>query len=443
MSSITGAQIRAELKQWGIIKLLGTTTALGSQTGPYLTDTERLKSTAIPSGAYDGCAIRFTSGTDGDPEGLTSYVDNLDFVNGNLYFSPAATSAIASGVTYEIYRHGVDPDDVDRCRDKALTKLCSQWVWQPLSEITNSDYEDALSSSNWTGQSSATLAVQTLGFPSQFARYALRVTNSGANGYARSASLYTRPTRNFYLYIPVSAITGTAELIVRDVTNSANITLSGSATTVSGRGWTGIEVTGTIPAACYEIQLWLRGQGAADVVDWGPVNFHWKQQQYAIGLPDRVDSRKKVGDICYILNPMEIDSYNDWGEDMRCLVQDFKRVPVGDRVRLEMSKHLEDRPYYFQERVFYSALSTDYQTAAQRLAGDAATTRCPLDYVVAGTARLLAELYVEDEGSDREFWASIHARARVDLQKYDVLYGAEPKPIVEKHQGIRIPMLRV
>lgn len=440
MASITGLQIRQELAKWDIIQLLGTATSTAGAAG-YLVDATRLDAITLPSTQYDGCWVRLLGGTDGDPDGFVGRVDYLDPSNGRLYLDPAPASAIVSGTTYEVYAPGVDSDDIDRCRDKALTSVCSQWARQPITEVINGDYEDSIGASNWTG-TNATLAKQSLAFPQEWVRNTLRVTNSSDNGRASSQSIYCRPGQEFYLYVPVSARTGTAEIVVRDITNGADITLSGTATQAVGRGWTAFEVRGQIPTSCYEIQIWLRGLLSTAIIEWGPVHFTWSPTK-RIGLPDRIPSRDYVGPVFRLDYAMNLNNTNYWGGEKMEEISGVNRNSIGDSVSLEFTSLLGEFPYFFSERIFYSALSTDYQTAAQRIVGDAATTTCPLDYVVAATAKLLAELYLLKRVGEKEFWAATLVRAMTDLSKYEKRFGPKVEPIKEQRSNLYIPTIRV
>jgi len=440
MASITGLTLRQELINWGICKLLGTTTALSSA-ADRLRDATRLSSTANASGIHAGCWVRITSGTD---RSFQAKVDYVDVDTGDLLFSPSASAAIAAGVTYEIWAEGVDPDDVDRSRDKALTKYCSQWALQPISEIPNGDFEDALGSANWVAQNSATIAAQTLSFPRKFARNTVLVTNDGAavNGQMRSASLYYQPSQEVYLYAPVSVRSGTAEVIVRDITNGANVTLSGTAT-ATGRGWTGIELTFTIPASCFEIQVWLRGQQATAIVEWGPVFFHGRGAS-EVGLPARIVSEQRAGPVYQLYNYAVVGSGTRFGEDRKEEVSGLDYDTIADSVTLRFNdSHLGDTPYLFSERIFYDALSTAYQTAANRTTGDDATTVCPLDYAVAGLVRALAELYLVRQREDITYWSVLHARAIQDLERFEREFGPKHRPRNERERSYAVHQLEV
>jgi len=451
MASSTGLQIIDELLQWGIIVLLGESSANNTNEGQ-ITDTVQLQSANLASTFFDDAYVRITKENDGVSAkiGSQSVVDYLDSPNGILRCNPnfeagSSNGFIDSGLTYQIFRPGVNPADVDRARDNALTDICSQWYLHPVSMITNAAYVDAIGTS-WEGSSAtpliqpASTPVTDVIFPQQFARNSLRVTNSGANGYAESESVYTRPNANFFLWVPVSVFSGTsAEVIVRDVTNSTNITLSGVSTAV-GRGWTGIEVTGQIPTDCYEITIRLAGQGASDIVEWGPINFHF-QEARRVGLPDRVTSREWVGPVQQLSDYSTVDS--DWGEEIMSEVKGVRAEQVSDNVQLRFDHPLGTRPYFYTERAYYTALSTAYFAADSIAVGLAASTFCPRDYVVPAMVTLLAAQYRIIQPWAADFWDDLLIRAATELAVKERMYGPRPKARIERARVVSVRQLRI
>lgn len=439
MATITGQEIREDLIRYGIILLLSRATATSGGSNR-IRDSVNLDSDALSPTAFEDCWVRMTSG---NRNGEIARVDYLDQVNGDLYVTPSFTGTTLNAETYEIYRPGVHPDDVDRARDEALTSVCSQWALQPLSELTNADFEDTLGST-WTG-TSASLAIQTdLSFPvTQVGRNALRVTNSAANGFAQSTGLFGRPSQTFYIYVPVSTRSGTSEIIVRDVTNGANISLSGTVTS-TGRGWTALEVTGQVPSNGNEIAVRLQGQESTAIIDWGPVQFRW-QNQRAIALPERVVSRDDIGRI-YRRNIYERRGTHDsWGEGDLEEVPSVQRTQKHDVVFLQFpyENPMWDTPYYYQERIFYGALSAGYFTAAQRIVGDDATTRCERDYAAAAAARILAEWYARKQPWAEEFWSGIYAQAERRLLVEEQRHGPPTEPVATRDRSIFVPNMNV
>ncbi len=187
--------------------------------------------------------------------------------------------------------------------------------------------------------------------------------------------------------------------------------------------------------------MWLVGQEASAIVEWGPINAHW-QDARTVRLPSRVESRKHVGGIFETWNKIGMGGANE-DEDHLNEIFTLRTRQVRDSVQLHMEARLLDRPYFFEERIFYTALQTDHQTAFGRSVGDIATTLCPIDYATAATVRLLSEQYIHREGQDEDFWSSLHGRAMTDLARFEDEYGPRKRPKQERLRAIRIPKVHV
>ncbi len=236
MTVSTGLQIRQELQRYGLIRMLGQATDTAGGTNR-LRDTERLAASPMANTRFDGCMVRLTA-AGGSADGELVMVDYLDSDVGDLYVDPVFTGSPTSAVTYEIWRAGINPDDVDRLRDEALTTLCSRWLSLPLSIVTNASYIEQTSDQpdDW-GETNTAITQEDAAFPDSRFPFTALVSNSSANGTATSASIYgIRAGDFFYLYVPVSVRVGTAAVRVRDITNGADITLSGTSTETR-RGW--------------------------------------------------------------------------------------------------------------------------------------------------------------------------------------------------------------
>ncbi len=461
MATVTGQQIREELLQWGLLTKLGTTT-VASTAADHLRDSIRMMGRTVSPETYHGSWVRMTSGGTGTTDGQISRIDEVDPSTGTIWVSPSFTIAPATSTTYEIYRPDLEPDDVDRARDKGLEYLCSRWQILPVSIVTNADYLVNVTD-GWTA-TDTTLSRPTQAFPTELWPATMLATNSGASGNARSASIYAiREEDFFYLYVPVSVRSGTAQVIVRDITNGADIDLNGN-TSETRRGWSGFEITGQLPSGCDEIQVWLQGDEADAIVEWGPIFFQ-PQNWRRIQLPERVDSKEKVGHVYRLTRLPTASGLGMWDESAREEIPGVRRVQVNDTVHLQLHRNTVgiNLPHLYDERVFYTALQTAYQTAANRGGdtggGDIATTDCPLDYAVAATVKVLCEqklgadvvvmgqLYGQKESvqlsDDEAFWLKTLQLAESRLARAEKLYGPEPKPSLEREREIIIPYYRV
>ena len=431
----TGLAIRTELQRYGLARMLGQATATGSTTK--LTDTLRLNATPLAGTKFDGCYLR-TTALGGAAWGEQVMVDYLDSDAGDVYVDPVFSSAPTSAVTYEIWRAGINPDDLDRLRDEALTTLCSQWLKVPVSIVTNAGYLEQTSDQpdDWA-ETNCAMTQEDAAFPDGRFPFTALVTLSSANGRATSASIYAlRAGDKFYLYVPVSVRVGTAVIKVRDVTNSVDITLNGT-TTETRRGWSGFEVTGQIPATCDEIQVWLAGTGASDVIEYGPV-FMQPQGTRQMPIRDQVNTDDDVGPVYTITRYPVATGQGNWGQSDRQEQKNIRKIFNNGIGYLQWSDEtmMAEVPHYYEERKFYAALSTTYLTVAGRAAGDAATSTCPLDYAAAGTAKLVAEHYALMYPSELPFWQTVLVVASERLNKYERKYGPDAKATLTRERDL-------
>ena len=436
MVTTTGLAIRTELQRYGLARLLGQATATAGGTNR-LRDTLRLNASPLAGTKFDGCYLR-TTALGGAAWGEQVMVDYLDSDAGDVYVDPVFTSAPTNTVTYEIWRAGINPDELDRLRDEALTTLCSQWFKVPVSVVENAGYieQTADSPDNWTA-SSSTITQEDADFPDGRFPHTILVTNSGANGAAKSDSIFAvRASDSFYLYVPVSTRVGTSKIIVRDITNGADIALSGT-TTETRRGWSGFEVSGQVPATCDAIQVWLVNTSASGVSEFGPV-FMMPRETRQMPIRVQVNTKDDVGPV-YSLTTYPIASgQGNWGITDRQEEKNIRKIfnnGVG-YFQWSLETLAKNRPHYYEERKFYTALSATYLTVAGRAAGDAATTVCPLDYAAAATCKLVAEHYALMYPSELPFWQTVLVVATERLNKYERKYGPDAKATLTRERDL-------
>lgn len=431
MASSTGAQIRGELIKYGLVRLLGQGTATAGGTNR-IRDATRLDNAGLASTAFDGCFVRINAGT---AAGEQVMVDYLDQDAGDLYVDPVFSGAPTTSSVYEIWRSGINPDMVDRLRDEALTRYCSQWQDMPMSIVTNAAYMDGVT--GWTAVTSTRAQTKNT-FPEGFWPYTLLVTNSAGSGRVTSASIYgVRADDYFFLYVPVSVRSGTANIIVRDITNGANISLSSGNVTETRRGWSAFKVTGQVPSTCDEIQVWLQGTEASAIVEWGPVFMHPRQARRLV-LDPRVNTADNVGPVYIITNFPEATGGGSWSTDTRTEVPDVRKITSNDLVYVQWETPIYDLPYYYEERMFYTALSATYLTAAARVVGDAATTLCPLEYAAAGTAKVIARHMLAYTPHEHDYYAQVLTDAEDKLAKFERRFGPKQQALRVRERLIRV-----
>ena len=187
--------------------------------------------------------------TSGDRDGDKRIVDLYGPDEGALYVDQDF-SATPGTATYEIHKY--DPALLDLCINYALTH---RWYPYPvlLTMVTDGDMETS-GVSNWTDSSSTSTKSTTAANIWRGAQ-SLRVANSGAGGYTRTASVNVLTGTSYMASAFVRCDAGTADLVVYDATNSASIDHETSAE----RDWVLILFTFTTPPTCKQLQIRLTG----------------------------------------------------------------------------------------------------------------------------------------------------------------------------------------
>lgn len=365
-----------------------------------VTDAIRLQSSALLPQSFQNWWVRESDGSGSPPDGDLVRATTLAPSTGVLSVSPDFAAALAANDALELYHPDDNPDTFDEARDRALTQRCMRWRLNPLTWLTDGDFVIS-GVDNWTGSSATPTKVEKSNIE-RFAEQTLRVANSGANGYAGQTiknplgAASGGQAQQIFFFVLVQADVGVAELILYDVTNSAALDLSANRATWDGEAFATMRGTAEALATTEEISVRPGGQGATADTYWTsmcvyPVN----AQQFV--LPARITSKKFVGRF-YELTGTEWPNL-----EPVALEQQPKLYDVGGgSIQVQFDEPVGQRAIFWEELAHYAALQTDYHTPAQRLAGDAATTDCELDYVKWAT---LEELY---PGQFTSQWLKVH-----------------------------------
>lgn len=159
--------------------------------------------------------------------------------------------------------------------------------WGLLTLITDGDMETS-GTTNWTAGSSS-LTKLTAAANIALGAQALRVANSGANGYARSALVPVTEGDQYELRADVKVASGTAYLVAYDETGAADIETE----TTTDRDWRSLHVTFTVPADCASLSVRLRGSEASADVYWDNVSLR-PAAAHRFDLPSWVDGPEAV-----------------------------------------------------------------------------------------------------------------------------------------------------
>lgn len=346
--------------------------------------------------------------------GHVAKINYPDHADGDLTYDPAATTAIATATRYELWYHGIWPDFVDKAKDRALTTRCSRARAKPMSVLPDvEDWPVAAYSATAGGTTDAAGVTSALDFPDEIFARGMTVTNSGAAGILSSKVLKVQPTEQYRVFGRVSVSAQTASVRVRDLTNSADITLTGDST-FTLNGWQWFDITFTIPSGCGTIQLWLGGASASCVALWTGIGM-LPTNETLLSLNSRVGSSHHVGRVYQYMLPTTVG-----GSLYRREIQ-VNRETAGDGAVVLGDEPPGRWPCYYIERHSYTVLQTDYFSKVDRATGDGTSTDCPIDYIAWATIVELLEARKRTDDLDRLLLV-----ATKNLRVFDRTYGMDP-----------------
>ncbi|HZP56216.1 MAG TPA: hypothetical protein VFC53_01520 [Dehalococcoidia bacterium] len=418
----TGAQIRQAIIDHRGRPLAARFRASANGTATTVIDAVHLRGDTLGADYFGGEAwLYFPSGSS-QPGGIAK-LDQFSGLSGAITFSPALGGSTATGDAFEVWmKH--HPLEVLKAIDRALQYKCKDWRRRPLSVLA---YVENWATSAYDqtagGVSNATATKQTLDFPQQYQGSALRVTNTGANGYCSSEAFGVQPAQVYRVFGWARALAQTGSIRVRDLTHGADIAVQGTAT-FSLLGWVYLDFLVTIPAGCEKVQLWLGGADAAFVGDFAGIGF-LETSATAFSLPSTVRGTDEVGRVYERTGAAFVSAVQSADDPALNEIGAWRKTRAG-RVDLSFP-----RPPALQYGVYvelahhYDALWVDYYTANARATGDAATTDCPLEYIeAAAVVELLAG--TTDDALKTQF-----VKAAGELDAIERRLGPEPIVLAE------------
>ena len=280
MTTTTRSALRQEVGLISGTCKAGTTTGAGDSTS--VIDLTNFADSYMNANFYDGWYCIITSGTRaGEVRRITSYAG----ATGDFTLADALTGAPGASVTFEV--HSLDPAEINNAINRALAR-CYRWAYFYPSLVSDGDME-ASGTTGWTGSSSTPTKSTTI---AKYGAQSLVSTNSGANGYVRTASMDVTPNDFYYVEVAVRPDNFSTSLVVYDVTNSAAITLTTAAAS-SGREWKRLWSSFQIPAGCEQIQIRLTATSAEAVTYWDNLILQKIHHRY-LALPSWVTESGQV-----------------------------------------------------------------------------------------------------------------------------------------------------
>lgn len=266
------------------------------------------------------------------------------------------------------------------CLNTGLRRLAYRTT-SPLTLVTDGDMETS-GVSNWTGSSGTPTKESTTVAYVYSGTQSLKLVTSGANGYARTASMAVNETESYWVEVmtradPANGSNSVLDLLVWDVTNAAAITLSGTTShdQADGSEWVWLRSDFTVPSGCKQIQVRLRDRTSGLTSYWDDLRLVHQSHQF-LALPSWVETGL-IEQVFWLAAPTTTNPR--------------KR----DRFPVSWWRHHRDRPAASPDWLEISG-SGSYAWLIEGLAlgatlsTDAGTTALPRDLVVAGA---LAEAY--------------------------------------------------
>lgn len=255
---------------------------------------------------------------------------------------------------------------------------------------------------------------------------ALFVNLSGVNGYARGELVRVTPGKRLYTAIIGRADVGTLTLKLRDVTNGAYISTSNDIA-YSGESFAVLQRIDTVPVGCEEVQVELRGTGAADdlYVDgvFGPL----EQNRRRLTLPSWMDESFKV----FSLRPSEFRSQiaagvydagsREFTGDWKAPV-DFATETLHREVNPNNVIFTRDLP----DGLIWIAAQRSYYDV-EPLSTESSSTTAPFEEMVTHALREVTALVMERQPEDKR-WIALNTEFKAKTARETL---ARPAPARE------------
>lgn len=402
--TITRAQIRAEL--YDTVPGLGFSGTATAAATTSITDTYALKDTTLGANHYRGTYIY-------RPLATTS----SDVVRKANTLAPTTGVLTHSGGNYtDVTTFGYElvgplhPDELNACITRAMRFVYFEVQLPLCGLVVNGDMENG--ATGWTGTNATPTAITTASKVFSGTN-ALRVANSGANGYAASGTFTVFPNEPFYASSVCQVTSGTASFQMYDNTNSAII---GSAITSVETNFAHLWCMGNIPSTCHTASIRLSGVEASADVAWNHALAYrtsqlvlpaqsWLDEQYKLlKLREAKYSKNLSAQANGGYDDAQSRHFDDWFQPSMYSLDPFK---------------LDTNPYNFQltraiprNELWVEAKRPYYDV--ETMATEAATTHAPLNLVAAYARMELAKVLKVRYPSDPR-WKELAERTQEDV----------------------------
>lgn len=313
-----------------------------------------------------GSPIIITSETTGT--GLTgdrAWVSDFNPSTQTVTFSPAITSETdATGAIIIYADSGID--DVDRLIEaisRALQNRCCRWMKVPLGYVPDGEYLGAVASF-WTA-AAGTASYASLVAP-QLSGMALQLTHTSAtNVVSNTIDARSSEVWEFETAIRSTTASGvTAGFVIRDITNSADITPTyeqGDGTTTSNAFETQ-RGTFTVPATCDQIAFRLTND-ASGTVQMARI-IAYPRDAMSFPFTNRVVAAERIGNFYYSRYGSSVSGPDERGYTDPITVGGRTAMLSNEGDHFVVSFNFSSfEPVYYDELVYGAALSAMSDTS--------------------------------------------------------------------------------
>lgn len=309
-----------------------------------------------------------------------TYVDNHTPSSGVTTVTPAPSNTWTDGILFKL-NTGIDhPDRVKEAVNRALTERCYRLEMRPLTYVPDGDLQGTTASDYWTAAANGTAAYAAAQvFPAGSAADAfgqvgvnrlLQLTTDavGASTLTGNGMRFPLSTsqRTWYFLTAIRLVsgTGTAELRMRDNTNTADITLQvtrgndDNELTITTLGDFMIcEGTFRMPATCAEVAPQLVLSAASMVMQMTPI-IMFPYGVTSFPMPNRIRSIEHIGNFYESLSSYNPSALGDmvFGDPLTESGRTHSFIDNGDHLTVAFNFR-PTSPIWYQEAVFGSALT--------------------------------------------------------------------------------------
>lgn len=330
-----------------------------------------------------------------------------------------------SELNYEIVGL-VYPDELNACIRRAQTRIYFETM-TPLTLIEDGDL-DSPTTAAWT-PSLCTLSKDSTSTRNFSGIRAMRVLNTGVNGYAESQSVLVQPNDQLFFSAVVQCQKGSAGVVIRDQTNGIIIAASPY---TSNKAFTYIWGRVVVPQTCKEIRVRLLGTDSDADVYWSHVVLY-RMGQSILPAPSWLDDPFKLLKLREAryksTNPADATSrqFSDWIQPNM-----YELLPL----------HLEANPYQIQvyRPIPFNELWLHGKrpfSDLQDLDSDTSTTLAPVRLIMAYAKQELAQILVKRYPQDTR-WQTLLVEATREVEAESVSRPELPIQPIRREEFWRI-----